>query len=87
MSFSAILSNIKKHHCIMEFKIRAYGRMELAQLYCPTVTPDSAYRKLCAWIKLYPHLSERLEELGHSPRCRSYTPAQVRAIVEALGEP
>lgn len=71
----------------MEFRIKSYGRTELALLYCPTVTPDSAYRKLRAWIKLYPHLSERLEQLGSNPRCRSYTPAQVRAIVEALGEP
>ena len=29
-----------------EFKIRAYGRMELAQLYSPTLTDIAAYRKM-----------------------------------------
>ena len=28
-----------------EFKIRAYGRMELAQLYSPQLTDIAAYRK------------------------------------------
>ena len=27
-----------------EFKIRAYGRMELAQLYSPTLTDIASYR-------------------------------------------
>ena len=29
-----------------EFKIRAYGRMELAQLYSPQLTDIAAYRKM-----------------------------------------
>ena len=32
-------------------------------------------------------LAARLAELGKLPGSRSYTPAQVREIVEALGEP
>lgn len=38
----------------IEFRIRAYGRTELAQLYCPTLTPGAAYRKLRQWITLSP---------------------------------
>lgn len=32
-------------------------------------------------------LSERLGALGYDGHTRSFTPAQVRLIVEALGEP
>ena len=38
------------------FAIRTYGRTELAQLYCPDLCPESAYRKLKHWIDLYPGL-------------------------------
>ena len=38
------------------FEIRTYGRTELAQLYCPDLCPESAYRKLKHWIDLYPGL-------------------------------
>ena len=69
------------------FAIRTYGRTELAQLYCPDLCPEAAYRKLKHWIDLYPGLRDGLSALGLSPRSRSYTPAQVGLIVGALGEP
>ena len=69
------------------FEIRTYGRTELAQLYCPDLCPESAYRKLKHWIDLYPGLRAGLSALGLSPRSRSYTPAQVSLSVGALGEP
>lgn len=69
------------------FSIRKYGRTELAQLYCPDITPDAAWRKLRLWISHFPGLEERLSEHGYTSRCRSFTPAQVRLIVDALGEP
>ena len=70
-----------------DFRIRCYGRTELAQLYNPCLTPKAAYRKLIGWIDHYPGLAVPLAELGKLPGSRSYTPAQVREIVEALGEP
>ena len=69
------------------FKIRTYGRMELAQMYNPCMNPHSAYRKFIMWIELCPNLRDRLMEMGHNPRKRTYTPLQVKAIIEALGEP
>ena len=48
-----------------EFKIRAYGRMELAQLYSPTLTDIAAYRKMKKWISLCPGLLQRLYDLGY----------------------
>ena len=65
------------------FVIRTYGRTELAQIYCP----EAAFRKLKHWIDLCPDLRDGLSALGGSSRSRSYTPAQVRLIVAALGEP
>ena len=69
------------------FRIRTYGRTELAQLYCPDLCPQAAFRKLNQWIDLYPHLRGDLSVHGLSPKSRTYTPVQVRLIVDALGEP
>ena len=44
---------------MIEFKIRAYGRMELAQLYSPELTGIAAYRKMNKWIVRCPGLQER----------------------------
>lgn len=71
----------------MEFEIKGYGRTELAQLYAPDITPAAAWKKLKGWIAFYPGLTELLESLGYQPRQRTFTPAQVRAITEAIGEP
>ena len=46
------------------FEIRTYGRTELAQLYCPNLCPESAYRKLKHWIELYPGLCDDLAAVG-----------------------
>lgn len=69
------------------FTIRAYGRTELAQLYCPTVTAETAWRKLRHMIRLSPGLTDRLRSTGYTPRVRSFTPRQVSLIIEAIGEP
>ena len=68
-------------------KIRAFGKGELAQLYCPNITTAAARKKLMQWINLYPNLMDDLHRAGFSEAARSFTPAQVRLIVEALGEP
>lgn len=69
------------------FVMREYGRTELAQMYCPDIAPGSAWRKLRRWMRLYPGLVDGLAAIGYDERSRSFTPAQVRLIVEALGEP
>ena len=78
---------IMKNNEAMNFKVRAYGRTELAQMYCPNLQPESAFRKLCRWISLEPELSRRLLKNGKMPPVRSFTPAEVKLIVERLGEP
>ena len=64
--------------CTMEeFKIKAYGIAELAAKYSPDSADSTARKKL----------NQQLTALGFRPKARIFTPAQVRAIVEALGEP
>ena len=70
-----------------KFIIRSYGKSELALLYNPYITSKAACKKLNLWISLQPHLQDSLREAGLSRLSRSYTPAQVRLIVEAVGEP
>ena len=69
------------------FVIRTYGRTELAQILFVQSLSGGAFRKLKHWIDLCPDLRDGLSALGGSSRSRSYTPAQVRLIVAALGEP
>ena len=45
------------------------------------------YRKMKKWILRCPGLLQRLYDLGYQPEHRSFTPLEVRVIVDALGEP
>lgn len=66
---------------------KAIGRTELAQRYNPQLSPGRAWEKLKEWIAINGPLTRRLEELHYDPKKRSFTPLQVAAIFEALGEP
>ncbi len=68
-------------------KIRSYGKAELAQLYSPHITPSAARKKLRFWIGLQPKLLQSLQEIGFTDTSKSFTPAQVKLIIEAIGEP
>ncbi len=71
----------------IEFKVRAYGRTELAQLYSPHISSRAAHIKFKKWINLYPGLADQLRKMGFKETSHQFTPAQVRLIVESLGEP
>lgn len=76
-----------KNNEMENFEVRSYGRTELAQLYFPKLKPESAFRKLRRWICLEPELSARFVKGGKLSPQRSFTPADVRCIVDRLGEP
>ncbi len=76
-----------ENHNQKEFKVRAYGRTELAMLYCPGLKPQSAYKRLLAWITVSPELSEALLVDGKPMKSRVFTPYDVALIVKFLGEP
>lgn len=69
------------------FQYRMYGKTELALKYCPHLSGSAARRKLMQWIGLQPQLVEELHHMGLMENSRSFTPIQVRLIVEAIGEP
>ena len=69
------------------FPVRSYGKGELASLYLPNITQQSAVERFNEWIDAAPGLKERLLATGMNPRRRRYPPAQVRLIVEVIEEP
>ena len=70
-----------------DFIIRVYTKKELALMYFPDSSPRTAVSHLMAWIRHCTQLWEQLQETGYEPTCKTFTPRQVRAIVEQLGEP
>ena len=64
------------------FRIRSYGKSELAMLYFPNLTQETASKKLRGWLRINPRLRYLINKSIHD-----YTPKQVRQIVEEVGEP
>lgn len=69
------------------FQIRSYGKAELALLYHPYNTPETAMKTLYRWIKGCPLLVRELESLNYNPKRRTFLRPEVEAIVKHLGEP
>ena len=69
------------------FTIRTYGKTELALLYQPCSSPESAKKTLYRWIKGCPMLMGELESMNYNPNRRMFLRAEVEAIVRHLGEP
>lgn len=71
-----------------EFKIKAYGKSELALLYFPDASSaHTAVNHLMSWIRRNPQLMEQLEKMGYRKSGKFFTPKEVKWIVEYLGEP
>ena len=69
------------------FTVRPYGKAELALLYQPCSTPDTAMKTLYRWIKGCPLLMQELRSLNYNPKRRTVLKPEVEAIVRHLGEP
>ena len=69
------------------FIIKAYTKKELALMYFPDSMPRTAVSHLMAWINRCNPLAELLQTTGYLPTNKAFTPRQVKAIVEHLGEP
>ncbi len=73
---------------MQDFKIKAYGKSELALQYFPdAMSAHTAVNHLMSWIHRNPTLKEQLEELGYRKSAKFFTPKEVGIIVEYLGEP
>ena len=69
------------------FIVKAYTKKELALMYFPDSIPRTAVNHLMAWINRCTPLAEQLQATGYQSTCKAFTPRQVKAIVEHLGEP
>jgi hypothetical protein len=69
------------------FIIRTYTKKELALMYFPDSSPRTAVSHLMAWIRRCTQLWTELQKTGYQPTSKAFTPREVRAIVEQLGEP
>lgn len=69
------------------FISRTYGKAELALLYQPCSSPDSAVKTLNRWISRCLPLSEELRSMHYNPRRHTFLKPEVEAIVRHLGEP
>lgn len=69
------------------FEIRSYSFMELACMYNPGNSPQSASRTLTRWIKDTRGLKQALIEKGWRPYMKILPPMLVKCIVGFLGEP
>ena len=69
------------------FNVRSYGKAELALLYHPHSTPETAMKTLYRWIKGCPLLMNELQAMNYNPKRRTFLRPEVEAIVRHLGEP
>ena len=69
------------------FIVRAYTTKELALMYFPDSNPRTAVNHLMAWIRKCTSLWDELQTMGYQVNSKAFTPRQVKAIVDQLGEP
>lgn len=70
-----------------EFRLRIYGKSELACLYFPDRSPETARRNLYWWMYRCPSIREGLAALGHDKHRKFFLKPEVEVIVRGLGEP
>ena len=70
-----------------DFKVKPYGKSELAMMYFPESDPHVALNRLNNWIRRCPPLVAALAGCYQSTRAKYFSPKAVRLIVEYLGEP
>ena len=71
----------------MEFDLRAYTKMELAELYSPHSQDQAALQNLYRWMKRCHPLMEELHAMGYNKYRHSFLKQEVAVIVKYLGEP
>ena len=63
----------------METKLRPYTKKELALMYFPDSTPETAVKHLKMMIRSNDMLWDELQEMGYNKRRKTFTPREVRA--------
>ena len=70
-----------------EFKLQAYTKADLAQLYSPHSQEATALENLYRWMKRNQPLMSELEAIGYNKYRHSFLKREVGIIVKYLGEP
>lgn len=70
-----------------EFKLQAYTKADLAQLYSPHSQEATALQNLYRWMKRNQPLMSELEAIGYNKYRHSFLKREVGIIVKYLGEP
>ena len=70
-----------------EFKLQAYTKADLAQLYSPHSQEATALQNLYRWMKRNQPLMSELEAIGYNKYRHSFLKREVGIIVKFLGEP
>jgi hypothetical protein len=70
-----------------KFKVRAFGYGELAQIYFPQITKQSATVQFRRWIRINEELQKELKASGFKRFQKLLTPKQVEIIIKFIGEP
>ena len=66
---------------------RPYTKKELALLYFPDSTPETAVKHLMTMIRRNDMLWDELQEMGYYKRRKTFTPREVQAIFDWIGPP
>lgn len=69
------------------FEMRAYDKIELAMLYCPGRSEETAMKTMTRWINGCARLVQALNDLGYNSRRHRFLRQEVEQIVRFLGEP
>ena len=70
-----------------KFEMRAYDKAELALLYCPGRSEETALKTMMRWIRQCEPLMEALDAIGYNCRRHRFLRREVEQIVRHLGEP
>lgn len=81
------LNNLPASTTPRHLENRSYGIKELAVLYFPNITPESASKRLKQWIADSSELLESLAATNYHFSQRIVSPRQMKLIAEAFGEP
>jgi len=66
---------------------KTYSHKEIASVYFPELSPQSASRRLSYWIDRDEELFTQLKRTGYLKRQRFFTPRQIELLFEHLGKP
>ncbi len=70
-----------------QFKIRTYGFCELAQLYFPNVTKESASKMFRIWITSSSILMKKMQKIEWKKNSKNLTPRQVKILIDHFDPP